>query len=34
VNTVKFHAKNINSKLGTSRRTQAIDLARGMGILA
>jgi ATP/maltotriose-dependent transcriptional regulator MalT len=34
VNTVKFHAKNINGKLGTSRRTQAIDLARGMGILA
>lgn len=34
VNTVKSHAKNINVKLGTCRRTQAINCAKVMGILA
>ncbi|WP_162934979.1 LuxR C-terminal-related transcriptional regulator [Pseudomonas cavernae] len=34
VNTVKSHAKNINTKLGASRRTQAIIFARAKGILA
>ena len=33
VNTVKYHAKNINSKLGSSRRTQAIVLAKRLGLL-
>ncbi|MGE8065245.1 LuxR C-terminal-related transcriptional regulator [Pseudomonas sp. NPDC089569] len=33
VNTVKYHAKNINTKLGTSRRTQAILFAKAVGIL-
>ena len=34
VNTVKTHAKNINVKLGACRRTQAINSAKAMGILA
>ena len=34
VNTVKTHAKNINVKLGACRRTQAINCAKAMGILA
>ena len=34
VNTVKSHAKNINVKLGACRRTQAINSAKAMGILA
>lgn len=34
VNTVKYHAKNINAKLGTSRRTQAIAFAKARGLLA
>jgi len=34
VNTVKYHAKNINAKLGTSRRTQAIACAKHLGLLA
>lgn len=34
VNTVKTHAKNINVKLGACRRTQAINSAKSMGILA
>jgi ATP/maltotriose-dependent transcriptional regulator MalT len=33
-NTVKTHAKNINVKLGACRRTQAINSAKAMGILA
>ncbi|RWU17168.1 ATP-dependent transcriptional regulator [Pseudomonas alkylphenolica] len=33
-NTVKSHAKNINVKLGACRRTQAINSAKAMGILA
>ncbi|MBM7061301.1 ATP-dependent transcriptional regulator [Pseudomonas sp. UL073] len=33
VNTVKSHAKNINTKLGTTRRTQAIMHAKSMGLL-
>ncbi|MCY1406408.1 HTH-type transcriptional regulator MalT [compost metagenome] len=33
VNTVKYHAKNINAKLGASRRTQAIHWAKAKGIL-
>ncbi|WP_275428075.1 LuxR C-terminal-related transcriptional regulator [Pseudomonas putida] len=34
VNTVKTHAKNINVKLGACRRTQAINSAKAMGLLA
>ncbi|NUU39387.1 LuxR C-terminal-related transcriptional regulator, partial [Pseudomonas sp. C2B4] len=34
VNTVKSHAKNINLKLGACRRTQAINSAKAMGLLA
>ncbi|WP_178119549.1 LuxR C-terminal-related transcriptional regulator [Pseudomonas sp. SCB32] len=34
VNTVKYHAKNINAKLGTTRRTQAIACAKARGLLA
>lgn len=34
VNTVKYHAKNINIKLGAKRRTQAIVFAKSMGLLA
>lgn len=34
VNTVKTHAKSINVKLGAVRRTQAINSAKAMGILA
>lgn len=34
VNTVKYHAKNINAKLGTARRTQAIACAKARGLLA
>ncbi|MGH8434400.1 MAG: LuxR C-terminal-related transcriptional regulator [Pseudomonas sp.] len=34
LNTVKTHAKNINTKLGASRRTQAIIFAQASGILA
>lgn len=33
VNTVKYHAKNINGKLGTSRRTQAIACAKHLGLI-
>ncbi|MNP34552.1 Transcriptional regulatory protein DevR (DosR) [compost metagenome] len=33
-NTVKAHTKNINSKLGVVRRTQAIVRARAPGVLA
>lgn len=31
-NTVKFHLKNVYSKLGVKSRVQAINLARGMGM--
>ena len=34
VNTVKYHAKNINAKLGATRRTQAIACAKARGLLA
>jgi ATP/maltotriose-dependent transcriptional regulator MalT len=34
VNTVKYHAKNINIKLGAKRRTQAIVIAKSRGLLA
>jgi ATP/maltotriose-dependent transcriptional regulator MalT len=34
VNTVKYHAKNINIKLGAKRRTQAIVIAKSKGLLA
>ncbi|OWP49760.1 LuxR C-terminal-related transcriptional regulator [Pseudomonas nitroreducens] len=34
VNTVKYHAKNINAKLGVTRRTQAIACAKARGLLA
>ncbi|MBD9676561.1 ATP-dependent transcriptional regulator [Pseudomonas sp. PDM18] len=33
VNTVKYHAKNINAKLGSTRRTQAIVFAKAMGLI-
>jgi len=32
-NTVKVHARNINSKLGVHSRTQAVAKARALGIL-
>ncbi|NNN24580.1 LuxR C-terminal-related transcriptional regulator [Pseudomonas nitroreducens] len=34
VNTVKYHAKNINAKLGANRRTEAIACAKARGLLA
>lgn len=34
VNTVKTHAKKINSKLGVKRRTQALMRAKSLGLLA
>lgn len=34
VNTVKFHLKNIYSKIGAHRRTQAAAIATGLGLVA
>jgi DNA-binding NarL/FixJ family response regulator len=33
VNTVKWHARNLYGKLGVSRRTQAVERARELGLL-
>jgi LuxR family maltose regulon positive regulatory protein len=33
-NTVKFHLKNVYSKLGVSNRLQAINAARQLGFIA
>ncbi len=33
VNTVKWHARNLYGKLGVSRRTQAVERARQLGLL-
>ena len=34
VNTVRTHMRHIYDKLGAHRRHEAVDLARGLGLLA